>query len=53
MNTLRKIEDIPADQRKIIEEQFFNAPSGMSMTTPASNAERTVNPPAGCPYHKP
>jgi len=53
VNTLRKIEDIPADQRKIIEEQFFNAPSGMSMTTPASNAERAVNPPAGCPYHKP
>lgn len=53
VNTLRKIEDIPADQRKIIEEQFFNAPSGMSMTTPASNAERTVSPPAGCPYHKP
>ena len=27
VNTLRKIEDIPADQRKIIEEQFLNAPS--------------------------
>lgn len=53
VNTLRKIEDIPADQRKIIEEQFFNAPSAMSMTTPATNAERAVNPPAGCPYHKP
>ncbi|MFL9833777.1 peroxidase, FMP-type [Chryseobacterium terrae] len=52
VNTLRKIEDIPADQRKIIEEQFFNAPSGMSMTTPASNTENSINPPPGCPYHK-
>lgn len=50
VNTLRKIEDIPADQRKIIEEQFFNAPSGMSMTKPAS--VDSVNPPSGCPYHK-
>ncbi len=50
VNTLRKIEDIPADQRKIIEEQFFNAPSGMSMTMPASI--ESVNPPSGCPYHK-
>ncbi|WP_449399516.1 peroxidase, FMP-type [Chryseobacterium wanjuense] len=51
VNTLRKIEDIPADQRKIIEEEFFNAPSAMSMTTPASISER-INPPSGCPYHK-
>jgi hypothetical protein len=51
VNTLRKIEDIPADQRKIIEEQFFNAPSAMSMTTPASISD-IVNPPSGCPYHK-
>lgn len=50
VNTLRKIEDIPADQRKIIEEQFLNAPSGMSMTIPASI--ESVNPPSGCPYHK-
>jgi hypothetical protein len=52
VNTLRKIEDIPADQRKIIEEQFFNAPSAMSMTTPASITDGGVNPPPGCPYHK-
>lgn len=52
VNTLRKIEDIPADQRKIIEEQFFNAPSAMSMTTPASITDGGINPPSGCPYHK-
>ncbi|VXB14049.1 MULTISPECIES: peroxidase, FMP-type [Chryseobacterium] len=52
VNTLRKIEDIPADQRKVIEEQFFNAPSAMSMTTPASITERVANSPSGCPYHK-
>ncbi|MFC5873001.1 hypothetical protein SAMN05443633_108105 [Chryseobacterium arachidis] len=50
VNTLRKIEDIPADQRKIIEQEFFNAPSGMSMTMPAS--VESVTPPSGCPYHK-
>lgn len=49
VNTLRKIEDIPADQRKVIEEQFFNAPSAMSMTTPIDGG---VNPPSGCPHHK-
>ncbi|WP_082504932.1 peroxidase, FMP-type [Chryseobacterium sp. Leaf405] len=52
VNTLRKIEDIPADQRQIIEEQFYNAPSAMNMTTPASISELGVNPPSGCPYHK-
>lgn len=36
INTLRKIEDVPADQRQLIEEQFSNA------TAKAS----------GCPYHK-
>ncbi|MCS3529333.1 peroxidase, FMP-type [Chryseobacterium sp. JUb7] len=52
VNTLRKIEDIPADQRKVIEEQFFNAPTGMSLTTSSSLAVESVNPPPGCPYHK-
>lgn len=36
INTLRKIEDVPEDQRQLIEEQFSNA------TAKAS----------GCPYHK-
>jgi hypothetical protein len=36
INTLRKIEDVPADQRQLIEEQFSNA-----------NAKAS-----GCPYHK-
>ncbi|WP_347220090.1 peroxidase, FMP-type [Chryseobacterium sp.] len=51
VNTLRKMEDIPDDQRKIIEEQFFDAPSGMSMTMPASVTENGIAPPPGCPYH--
>lgn len=38
VNTLRKIEDIPADQRAVIEEQFFN-----------SNKNAAAS---GCPYHK-
>ncbi|NIF04782.1 hypothetical protein F3J23_04945 [Chryseobacterium sp. Tr-659] len=38
-NTLRKLEDIPEDQRKVIEEQFF-APYGSSDSA------------SGCPYHK-
>ena len=51
VNTLRKIEDIPADQRKVIEEQFFNTPPAMNMTTPSA-IDGGVNPPSGCPYHK-
>jgi len=39
VNTLRKIEDIPEDQRKVIEEQFFNT---------GVNAGAA----SGCPYHK-
>lgn len=39
VNTLRKIEDIPADQRRVIEEQFFNAPAPMNVSSV-------------CPYHK-
>ena len=39
VNTLRKIEDIPADQRKVIDEQFFNAPAPMNVSF-------------GCPYYK-
>lgn len=46
VNTLRKLEDIPADQRAIIEEQFFDK-------TPKMNVpDSSVNPPPGCPYHK-
>ncbi|MBV8324895.1 peroxidase, FMP-type [Chryseobacterium sp.] len=44
-NTLRKLEDIPEDQRKVIEDQLLNQPGvvvGNSME----------NPPEGCPYHK-
>jgi hypothetical protein len=44
-NTLRKLEDIPEDQRKVIEEQFFN-------TQPEIVTGGTVNPSSGCPYHK-
>ena len=43
-NTLRKLEDIPEDQRKVIEEQFFAQPDIIT--------DNTANPPAGCPYHK-
>ncbi|OCA77431.1 hypothetical protein BBI01_02965 [Chryseobacterium artocarpi] len=43
-NTLRKLEDIPEDQRKVIEEQFFVQPDIIT--------GNTANPPAGCPYHK-
>jgi len=43
-NTLRKLEDIPEDQRKVIEEQFFAKPDPIT--------GNTINPPVGCPYHK-
>jgi len=52
VNTLRKIEDIPADQRRVIEEQFFNAPAGMSLSKLSSITDGEINPPPGCPYHK-
>lgn len=45
-NTLRKLEDIPEDQRKIIEEQFFDKKPDMAVTG------NTADPAAGCPYHK-
>jgi hypothetical protein len=41
VNTLRKLEDIPEDQRRIIEEQFFDCKN------PDGN-----NPTSGCPHHK-
>lgn len=41
VNTLRKIEDVPLDQRLLIEEQF---PDAKSKVSPASAS--------GCPYHK-
>ncbi|WP_426478913.1 hypothetical protein ACP3T3_05520 [Chryseobacterium sp. CBSDS_008] len=39
VNTLHKIEDIPEDQREVIEEQFFNTRGGSGAAS-------------GCPYHK-
>ncbi|MCJ7932285.1 MAG: peroxidase, FMP-type [Chryseobacterium sp.] len=45
VNTLRKLEDIPEDQRKVIEEQFFNK-------QPDLVTGSTADPAAGCPYHK-
>ncbi|WP_316633868.1 peroxidase, FMP-type [uncultured Flavobacterium sp.] len=39
VNTLRKIEDVPADQRRLIEEQFL-----------CSN--KTESSASGCPHHK-
>lgn len=47
VNTLRKLEDIPADQRRVIEEQFFEGPKAN-----INSFSSEVNPPAGCPYHK-
>lgn len=47
VNTLRKLEDIPEEQRKIIEEQFFEGtktPENISLNAPAATS--------GCPYHK-
>ncbi|WES99276.1 peroxidase, FMP-type [Chryseobacterium arthrosphaerae] len=45
VNTLRKLEDIPEDQRKVIEAQFFNQHQNIT-------SGNTANPPQGCPYHK-
>lgn len=47
VNTLRKLEDIPEDQRRVIEEQFFDCKK-----TTASNPSESANPTSGCPYHK-
>jgi len=41
VNTLRKIEDVPLDQRRLIEEQF---PDSKKYESSASAS--------GCPYHK-
>lgn len=41
VNTLRKIEDVPADQRRLIEEQFLN-----------SNKIESSAPASECPHHK-
>lgn len=41
VNTLRKLEDIPEDQRRIIEEQFYNS----GKKSPSVSDSR-------CPYHK-
>ncbi|WP_223609267.1 peroxidase, FMP-type [Chryseobacterium sp. OSA05B] len=47
VNTLRKLEDIPEDQRRVIEEQFFDIKPAA-----ASDAVETANAASGCPYHK-
>lgn len=47
VNTLRKLEDLPADQRRVIEEQFFDSPK-----LQAAPLTESTDPPAGCPYHK-
>lgn len=47
VNTLRKLEDIPEDQRRIIEEQFFDR-----KRTNHGDAIGTSDPASGCPYHK-
>ncbi|MNU90581.1 hypothetical protein D3C71_804520 [compost metagenome] len=44
VNTLRKIEDIPSDQQRIIEEQFF----ACNKTNEGGTSDQTL----GCPYHK-
>lgn len=44
VNTLRRMEDLPEDQRKIMEEQFFNCQKPNEGETPAGTS--------GCPYHK-
>lgn len=46
VNTLRKIEDVPLDQRLLIEEQFFGKKSDGSDNIKSAAAA------AGCPYHK-
>lgn len=47
VNTLRKIEDVPADQRRIIEEQFFDCKN----TTYVHSAEDSPQL-SGCPHHQ-
>ena len=47
VNTLRKIEDVSPDQKRLFEEQF---PS--STTIKSSVAAGSSAPPSGCPYHK-
>lgn len=47
-NTLRKLEDIPEDQRRVIEEQFFD----YKKMDVGSIGDTATNPATGCPYHK-
>lgn len=47
VNTLRKLEDIPEDQRRIIEEQFFDCKKDHS-----SEGGEVGNTASGCPHHK-
>jgi hypothetical protein len=47
INTLRKIEDVPADQRVLIEEQFM----GIKKTDGSDKTESSALA-SGCPYHK-
>ncbi|HCA09995.1 peroxidase, FMP-type [Chryseobacterium sp.] len=46
VNTLRKLQDIPEDQRRVIEEQFFDCKPATSGTVETTDAA------SGCPYHK-
>ncbi|AZA76901.1 hypothetical protein EG347_04945 [Chryseobacterium sp. G0186] len=46
VNTLRKLEDIPEEQRNVIEEQFFDK---KPQATIVGDSEA---PATGCPYHK-
>jgi hypothetical protein len=47
INTLRKIEDVPTDQRDLIEEQFM----GIKKTDCSDKTESSALA-SGCPYHK-
>ncbi|KMQ64792.1 hypothetical protein ACM46_11215 [Chryseobacterium angstadtii] len=47
VNTLRKLKDIPEDQRKVIEDQFFNCKENN-----ADDTGEAGNAAGRCPYHK-
>lgn len=46
VNTLRKLEDVSPEQRRLIEEQFPNSNTIKPSAAAGSSA------PSGCPYHK-
>lgn len=47
VNTLRKIEDVPTEQKELIEEQF----KGIKKTDDSNKAEYSISD-SKCPYHK-